>query len=116
MTFGVEQYWVDRTAVVAAKGDIDALTAPQLIKRILEVAAEQPAVLIVDLAEVEFLASAGITALVAGHEYVTAKINARFAVVADGPTTSRPLKLMSIDSVIDLYPKLQDALDAYRES
>ena len=115
VAFDVEQYWVDRTAVLAVRGDIDTLTAPRLTEKIAAAAAEGPAALIVDLSELEFLASAGITVLVAAHEYITSKVNAQFAVVADGPTTSRPLKLMAIDSVVDLYPKLQDALDAHRK-
>jgi anti-anti-sigma factor len=116
VAFSAEHYWVDRTAVLTVLGDIDALTAPKLTEKIIDVAAEQPAVMVVDLSELEFLASAGITVLVTAHEYITEKVNARFAVVADGPTTGRPLKLMSIDSVINLYPKLQDALDALRGS
>jgi anti-sigma B factor antagonist len=116
VAFSAEHYWVDRSAVLAVRGDVDALTAPKLTEKIIDVATEQPAALIVDLSELEFLASAGITVLVTAHEYITEKVGARFAVVADGPTTSRPLKLMSIDSVVNLYPKLQDALDALPES
>ncbi|WP_264068940.1 STAS domain-containing protein [Mycolicibacterium komossense] len=116
MAFGVEQTWVGRTAVLSVRGDIDALTAPQLTEKILDVSAEQPSVMIIDLSAVEFLASAGITVLVSAHEYVTSKVNAGFAVVADGPTTSRPLKLMSIDSIIRLFPQLQDALEANADS
>lgn len=36
----------------------------------------------------------------------------KFAVVADGSATSRPIKLMGIDSVLSLYPSLNDALSA----
>lgn len=116
MAFRAEHYWVDRTAILAVRGDVDALTAPKLTEKILDVSAEQPSALILDLSELDFLASAGITVLVAAHEYITEKVNVGFAVVADGPTTSRPLKLMAIDSVINLHPNLQDALDALRES
>jgi anti-sigma B factor antagonist len=116
VAFSAEHYWVDRTAVLTVRGDVDTLTAPKLTEKILDVAAEQPAALIVDLSVLDFLASAGITVLVAAHEFITEKVNARFAVVADGPATSRPLKLMSIDSVLDLYPELQDALDALKGS
>jgi hypothetical protein len=34
----------------------------------------------------------------------------RFAVVADGPATSRPIKLMGIDTVFPLYRTLDNAL------
>jgi anti-sigma B factor antagonist len=38
----------------------------------------------------------------------------RFAVVADGPATSRPLKLVGVTDVVDLYPTLDEALNALR--
>lgn len=113
MAFGVEQNWVGRTVVLSVSGDIDALTAPQLTEKLLDATAEQPSAVIIDLSKVEFLASSGITVLVSAHNYVTSKLKARFAVVADGPTTSRPLKLMAIDSVIDLFAELKDALAAH---
>jgi len=34
----------------------------------------------------------------------------KFAVVADGPATSRPLKLVGIAEVVGLYPTLDEAL------
>ena len=71
---------------------------------------QEPATLVVDLTDVEFLGSAGMNALVAAHRTFTSL--PRFAVVADGPATSRPLKLIGIDDIIDLYPNLDDALAA----
>jgi hypothetical protein len=35
-----------------------------------------------------------------------------FAVVADGPATSRPLKLVGVTDVVDLYATLDEALGA----
>jgi hypothetical protein len=34
----------------------------------------------------------------------------RFAVIADGPSTSRPMKLLGLDSVLSLYSTLDAAL------
>jgi hypothetical protein len=34
----------------------------------------------------------------------------RFAVVADGPATSRPIKLLGVDSIVALFPTLEEAL------
>jgi anti-anti-sigma regulatory factor len=52
-------------------------------------------VLIVDLSEVDFLASAGMSVFIAGNH---AANGARpFGVVADGPCTARPMKLMGLD-------------------
>jgi anti-sigma B factor antagonist len=103
----VEEYWLDQVVVVAAAGVVDMLTAPRLTEAISVAAAKSPAGVIVDLSKVDFLASAGITVLVAAHAKVTP--NARFGVVADGPATSRPITLLGIE--ITLYRTLQDALD-----
>jgi hypothetical protein len=35
--------------------------------------------------------------------------SARFAVVADGAGTSRPIRLLGIDAIVALYPTLEDA-------
>ncbi|OOK76118.1 putative stage II sporulation protein [Mycobacterium kansasii] len=58
----------------------------------------------------DFLASAGMTVLVTANAQVVAPT--RFAVVADGPATSRPIKLMGIDSVFPLYLTLDSALSS----
>ena len=34
----------------------------------------------------------------------------RFAVVADGPATSRPIKLLGVDSIVALFPTFEEAL------
>ena len=38
----------------------------------------------------------------------------RFAVVAEGAATSRPIRLLGIDTVLALYPTLDDAVCALR--
>lgn len=107
---GVEiaENWVDRIAVIAVGGDLDALTAPQLTKAIEAAARKAPAAVIVDLSRTNFLAVAGMNALVTAHRDVTPVM--RFGVVADGPATSRPLRKLGIDSVLPVSPSLVDAL------
>lgn len=108
--FDVQETWIDRLAVVAVRGDIDALTAPLLSDAIQRVLPERPSAVIVDLSAVDFLASSGMAALISAHELIAP--TARFAVVADGPGTSRPLKLMAIDAILALHPTLPDAMAA----
>jgi anti-anti-sigma factor len=67
-----------------------------------------PAALVVNLTEVEFLASAGMSVLIAAHQLASPGI--AFAVVADGPVTGRPLKLVGIADIVDVYPTLDVAL------
>ncbi len=109
--FGVAENWVERTVVVAVSGDVDIATAPELAEAIQAAAREEPAALIVDLSRVEFLASAGMSLLITAHRDIAP--SARFGVVADGPSTSRPLKMIGIDTVFALYRTLGEALDEF---
>jgi anti-sigma B factor antagonist len=105
---GVEHHWVDHLVVVAVTGEVDALSAPQLSAAIGVALAGSPAGLIVDLSQVDFLASAGLGLLIATHDEVTP--NARFGVVADGVAVRRPITVLGLDSVITLYRTVEDAL------
>jgi anti-sigma B factor antagonist len=100
--------WVGRLAVLAVCGDLDILTAPVLADAISYAAAESPTGVIVDLTDVNFLASAGMSVLVTAHEEIAAK--AGFGVVADGPATSRPMRLVGLDRTITLYRTVDAAL------
>lgn len=106
----VEQSRVGTVCVVSVAGTVDMLTAPQLEAAITTAAASTPSAVVVDLTAVDFLASAGMGVLVAAHAELSPAV--RFAVVADGPTTSRPLKLVGIAEVVELFITLDEALAA----
>jgi anti-anti-sigma factor len=109
----INQDWDGRTVVVSVSGVVDMLTSPQLKKAIAAALEKKPAALIVDLSDVDFLASAGMGALVAARDRVSE--SAGFAVVADGPATSRPLKLVGLAEAIGMYPTLEEARAALGE-
>jgi anti-sigma B factor antagonist len=106
----IAEEWVGRVVVVSANGVVDMLTAPQLDQAIRAALANKPAGLVIDFTDVEFLASAGMGVLVAIHDEVTP--DTRFCVVADGPATSRPLKLVGIADLIKLYATRDEAMSA----
>ncbi len=106
----VEEQWTGRVVVVSVSGVVDMLTAPQLDEAIRAALEKKPAGLVVDFTGVEFLASAGMGVLVAVHDEVTP--DTRFCVVADGPATSRPLRLVGIADLIKLYATRDEALSA----
>jgi anti-sigma B factor antagonist len=103
---------VDDVTIVAASGVVDMLTAPQLEEALRDAIAKNPANLIVDLTDLEFLASAGMGVLVAAHD--AAGTGSRLVVVAEGPATSRPLKLVGIADIVPLYATLDEAIAALR--
>jgi anti-sigma B factor antagonist len=104
--------WLGRVAVVAASGELDMLTAPQLRDAVQSALSKSPAGLIVDLTQVDFLGSAGMQVLMEAHNQ-TEGTDTRFAVVADGPATSRPLKITGIADLIDLFASLDVALENF---
>jgi anti-anti-sigma factor len=107
-SFQVGMRQIDQAVVVTVSGEVDMLSAPQLAEAIHTAQAARPAALIVDLSKVDFLASAGMTVLITAQAEVVPPT--RFAVVADGAATSRPIKLTGLDSVLSLYGTLDSAL------
>jgi anti-sigma B factor antagonist len=112
--FGVVASQRGDVAILSVSGDVDALTAPELTKAIAGVLDKGPSAVIVDLSDVAFLASAGMSVLVEANELVGPA--AKLLVVADGPATSRPIKLVGIDKIVSLYPNIDDALNASDEA
>jgi anti-sigma B factor antagonist len=106
--------WVGRVVVVTAKGTVDVLTAPRLTEAVDAALAQQPAGLIVDLSEVEFLASAGMSVLIEAHEKASG--SAGFGVVAAGPVTSRPMRLVGVHEIVALYDTLDDAMSGLSDA
>lgn len=100
--------WAAETAVLAVTGTVDMLTASELEAAIADAIATHPAAVIVDLTEVDFLASHGMRVLVEANDSMAPEM--AFLVVADGPITARPMKLIGLTEIISVYPTLGEAL------
>lgn len=100
----------DQLVIVTVQGSVDVLTAPQLSEAVDNALTGEPRGLIIDLSTTEFLASAGMSALVAAHEAIAP--TGKLGVVADGPSTARPIRLVGLDQTLTLYPTLEDAIGA----
>ncbi len=103
----INEAWFGRTAVISVSGVLDMLTSPQLEAAISAVIAKSPTALILDLAEVDFLASTGMGVLVGARDQADGRVG--FAVVASGPATSRPLKLVGLAEVLGLCATMEEA-------
>ncbi|MCV7011545.1 STAS domain-containing protein [Mycolicibacterium madagascariense] len=110
-TCEVSERWVEQIVVVAASGVVDMITAPRLEDAIMAALGKSPAGLVVDLTDVEFLASAGMGVLVAAHDAAPEGIGIH--IVAEGPATSRPLKLVGIADIVPLHATLDEALGSF---
>jgi anti-sigma B factor antagonist len=94
--------------VVAVGGEIDLSTAPAFEAAVATALNEEPAVLVIDLSDVTFMASVGLRILVATQEELRESV--QVAVVANNPATSRPIEMTGLQEIISLYPTLDDAL------
>jgi anti-anti-sigma factor len=100
-------------AVLAVSGEVDLSTVPAFEAAIVEALASGPKALVLDLSGVDFLASAGLQTLVATHERLGKDGDGTtFAVVADGPATSRPIQLTGLDQILSMYPTMAEAMAA----
>ena len=106
----IQERRVGDISVVAVSGTVDMITAPKLEAAIGSAATSEPSAIVVDFTAVEFLASAGMGVLVATHGDLAPAV--KLVVGADGPATSRPLKLVGSADVVDLYGTLDEALAA----
>jgi anti-anti-sigma factor len=102
----------DGIAVLAVRGEVDLATVPAFEAAIADALTHNPTALIVDLMAVDFLASAGLQSLVATHESVSKQ--AYFAVVAEGPATSRPIELTGLDQILVVHSTMAEAVAAVR--
>jgi anti-anti-sigma factor len=96
--------------VLSVDGVVDLATSPPLEELISQLIDEGPKALIMDLTAVSFLASVGLRILAETHERVGGA--GKFAVVATGPVTARPIQLTKLDEFLALYPTVDDALAA----
>lgn len=101
---------VDDVTVIAVSGVVDMLSAPDLNETVGTTLAARPAALLIDLTQLDFLASAGLEVLVKAHRM--AEGHTRLAVAADGPATSRPIKITQVDQFVPLYATTVEAIEA----
>lgn len=94
--------------VLAVVGDVDVLTASQLTDAVVAVLKQGPRTVVVDLTKVEFLASAGLSALVDSQREAGQEV--RFRVVAAGSVALRPIEMTGLTEELAVFPSRDEAL------
>lgn len=97
--------------VLTVEGDVDLATASTLAQHLDNAISVQPSAVVVDLSGVDFLASVGMSVLIAAREKAH-HVGSILVVVADGPTTRRPMELVGLDVAIPLFTDLDSAVNA----
>jgi anti-anti-sigma factor len=99
--------------VVQATGEVDSSTAGDLTSHLdaaLQQAGTQASrLLIIDLQAVTYFGSAGLNAVLDCHKQGQ-QAGTSVRLVADNGLVVRPIEVTNLDTVLELYPTLPDAL------
>jgi len=95
--------------IIAVSGGIDALTAPDLARAIVDQIAEGHVYLVVDLIGAEFMGSAGLHILFDGVKETRAQ-GGDLRVVAIDPEMDNVLKMSGFHNVARVFTSESDAL------
>jgi anti-sigma B factor antagonist len=99
----------DTTHLIHVKGEIHVSTAPEFAARLDEAIATDATAVVLDLTEVEFIDSTGLTVLLNGLRSVTLR-GGRLAMAISNPTVMRLFEITRLDSTFDIEPTVDDAL------
>lgn len=103
---GVERN--DGGTVVSLAGELDLYNAEDVRAALLEACADDPAVLVVDLAEVTFIDSTALGVLIEARSKLADR--AGFRLAAPGLETRRALEVSGLDRHFSVFETVADAL------
>ena len=96
--------------VVRLAGELDLYNAPELREALVGLAAERPARLVLDLAEVEFVDSTALGVLIEARSRMENR--KAFLLAAPGFETRRALQISGLDQHLTVHATLAEALAA----
>jgi anti-anti-sigma factor len=99
----------DSAVVFRVAGEVDTRTAPHLDLALTDTPTTGAARVVLDLTEVPFLSSAGLSILVE-HHTACQRDGVAFAVVAPVHAVRRAMEITALDRVIPLYDTVAEAL------
>ena len=105
----------DGVKVINLAGRMDIAGTQEIELRFTNLSASQKALVAVDLSEVSFLASIGMRTLVSSARALMNRGGA-MALVNPRPMVQQALLAAGIDSLIPIYPNVDDASRGLRES
>jgi anti-sigma B factor antagonist len=96
--------------VVRLVGELDLYNAPEVREALLKLCAEQPARLVIDLAEVEFVDSTALGVLIEARAQLQNRQS--FLLAAPGRETHRALTISGLDRHLAVHDSVDSALAA----
>ena len=108
--FGLVDEPVDElTAVVSPHGEIDALTAPRLGRRLLDLAEDGKRLLVVDLSAVTFMDSTGISVLLNALRHLKTR-SGNLVLVCPTERILRPFQITGLVGRLGIFSSRDEAL------
>jgi anti-anti-sigma factor len=98
-------------SILRCSGEVDMTSAASLRSAITALLASRPPALVIDLVDVAFFGSAGISALIAAQDQAD-RAGVPLAVAASGRPVLRPLEITTVDLILTLHPSVDEALTA----
>lgn len=95
--------------VVAVEGELDLFTAPFLRDEIRDAIKQDGATLVLDLADLSFMDSSGLSVLIEAWRLTTAQ-GGGVTLAAPQPPVARILRTTGLDRRIKIYPDVDAAL------
>jgi anti-anti-sigma factor len=104
---------IENLVIVSIKGEIDAITGPDLDNFFKEQLAEQKN-FITDFSKVDYISSAGLRVLLAMVKE-TRRIGGDLRLAAVQEKVYKVLKITGFISILKIYPDLEAAIKSYSE-
>jgi anti-sigma B factor antagonist len=101
--FGTHASRTNGTAVVSVRGEVDLYTAPYLWAEIDDVIAESPDRLVIDLSNVTFIDSSGLSVLVRAHKRLR-PVDGTVVVRGAAEQVSMTLEVTKLNTVLAVEP------------
>lgn len=108
-SFRVDVRNENRTALVVVSGELDVASGPMLEQELAKTEASDPQLLILDLRDLEFIDSTGLSILIKAHQQAEAS-GRRFAVVRGRSQVQRLLGLTGLEERLTLVDSPEELL------
>lgn len=99
---------VESATVVAATGELDLHTAPDLDRALKQATQDQASLLVVDLSGVDFMDSTGLSTIVAAVAAARG-YGGKIAVVATSAKIMKVFTLTGVDQQVGIYSSVNEA-------
>jgi anti-sigma B factor antagonist len=105
----------ETTAVIRVAGEIHASTAPEFSDRLNAVISNGRNAVVLDLTNVEFIDSTGLSVLLNGLRRVT-RARGAMVIACANPTVLRLFEITKLDSTFEILPSCDEAIERLRQA